>query len=843
MITPDKDPAVRSRAGWFRGRSMNVPHDMRYGLRKLNHNVGFTFIAVSCLALGICASVTVFSVVNSLLLRPIPGVVDQDRLVSLISKPSLAEGLGELADDPLSYPLFSRYRREGHSFSGLVAYQPVPVNLVVAGEPLRLQGQVVTENYFTTLGLRPALGSFFSPTEAREAPPEAVVSHALWQRYFTPRQGLGSNVSLNGHTFVVIGVAPPGFRGPQHQDDLDVWMPIETAPLVHPQLTAGALQDPENRWLFGFFGRLAPGADLAHAQREMDLLASRFARGLPPEKRLPGLQLYPSLRIRPGTFGDLASPLALLAGVVGLLMLVVCANLGGLLLVKAAARQEEIGVRLALGVTRGQLVRQLLAESVTLALAGGATGFVLSLWTVEALQGFPLGRFLPRMQDLSVDGRVVAFTAVLSLVAGVTFGLVPALWSTRRRAVLLLRRGGDGGGLDRGRTRLQEMFVIGQVMVSLMLLVTTGLFVRTLKNLQSVDPGFDSAHVLNVRLNLALDNHLPMSGLSFYEQLLAQVRRLPGVRSASLVSWVPVSKGGDQGHYTNLRPRSGDGNPAKDLSCQFSLALPGYFRNLRIPLLRGRDFSPADRQGSTPVVIVDETLAGLLWPGRDPVGERVDLTIGGKIRTHEVVGLVHNVRRKRLQEKALPYFYLPLSQFYEPAMILQVRTAGDPLDAVDSLRSLLRKLAPFLGVEVSRYDEEVEEALAQPRLFSWLFSSFSLTALLVTAIGLYGTLAYAVSCRTRELGIRIALGARGFEIVAMVLWRGLAMTIIGLVLGLAASVWATSLFSPLLFGVTPTDPGVFVAVALLLTLVGLAASSLPAYSATRVDPMAVIRHE
>jgi predicted permease len=821
-----------------------VPRNLRYGLRRLNQNAGFTAVAVLCLALGICASITVFGIVNALVLRPIRGVADQDRLVALTTRavPVAALG-GELMSPAISYPLFRRYQEGSRAFSGLVAYQTVPVDLVIDGEPFRVDGQVVTDNYFAALGLRPERGRFFIPGDrSRAAQPEVVVSHALWRRALAGRQRLSAGVSLNGRFFAVVGVAPAGFSGIEHEDDVAIWMPIEAAPLFL-ELAEGAIEDPRAPWLFTFFGRLAPGVGLEQAQREMDLANSRLAAGLPAAERPPALKLHPGLKLRPGARGVLAGQLALLAGVVGLLMLVVCANLGGLLLVRAAARQEEIGVRLALGVTRGQLVGQLLAESVTLSLAGGFVGFMLSLWAVEALLPLSLGRFLPRMSDLSVDGRVVAFSLAVSLAAGILFGLLPALWSTRRQAVPLLRRTGESGGPDRGSGRLQETFVIFQVTVSLMLLVTTGLFVRTLLNLQSIDPGFDSANVLNLRLNLARREHSESSGARFYEQLLAQVRRLPAVRSATLVSWVPLSSDNGVERRMTLRARSGAGAGSDVVTIPFGVVVPGYFRSLGIPLLRGQDFSSADRQGSNPVVIVDEVLAKLLWPGKDPVGEQVELRLAREPELRQVIGVVKNVRLHSLQEQPSPYFYLPLAQHYEPSMTLQVRTSEDPSRVAGSVRSILAKTAPELGFRIRRFDDEVEEALAQPRLLSWLLGSFSLTALLVTAIGLYGTLAFTVSRRTRELGIRMALGARGFEIIAMVLRRGLALTLTGLLLGLAAASWVTSIFSGFLFGVTPTDPAVFAAVAVLLILVGLAASSLPAYSATRIDPMAIIRHE
>ncbi|HKI01934.1 MAG TPA: ABC transporter permease [Thermoanaerobaculia bacterium] len=822
---------------------MGVPLDVRYGFRKLNNNAGFTAVAVFCLALGICASVTVFSIVNALILRPIPGVTGQDRIVTLASKPITLEGMGgKLFSQPLSYPQFLRYREANRVFSDLVAYWPFPANLVAGGEPLRVTGQVVTDNYFTALGLPGHQGRVFTPGEGlRETQPEVVVSHVLWQRLSGDRRPItGSSLHLNGHFFMVIGVAPEGFRGTVQGDEVDLWVPMESAPLVLPALRDGKLLDAGHAWLFWFFGRLAPGVDVEHAQTEMNLLADRLAESGLEGQRPPELQIYPGLGHRPGTRGALASPLALLASVVALLMLVVCANLGGLLLVKAAARQEEIGVRLALGVTRGRLIRQLLSESVALSLLGGIAGFMMALWAIDALQGISLGQYLPRTSNLGVDWRVAAFTLALSLSAGVVFGLLPAWWSTRRHLVPLLHRGAGTGGQDRGRTRLQEMFVVGQLTVSLILLIITGLFVRTLRNLQSIDPGFDSAGVLDLRIDLSLQGYSEPSGLVFYDRLLSQVRVLPGVQSAALAFRVPLSSIDQAGGLAGLQPQAGPAAGGDQLWSEFNVVTPGYFRTVGIPLLRGRDFSAEDRQDAPPVMIVDETVAAALWPGRNPVGERLALSVD---EVREVVGVARNVRFRDLQADPKPYFYLPLSQRYQPALALQVKAAGDPLQAVDPVRSVLRKLDPNLGITLHRFDDEVQEALAQPRLFSWLFGSFSLVALAITAIGLYGTLAYAVSRRTRELGIRMALGARASEIVGLVLRRGLVLTSTGLILGLGAASWATSVFSGYLFGVTPTDPGVFLSVALLLALVGLAASSLPAYSATRVDPMAVIRHE
>ncbi|MEA2602751.1 MAG: hypothetical protein QOF89_3743 [Acidobacteriota bacterium] len=820
--------------------SVPIPGDLRYGLRRLNNNAGFTAVAVICLALGICASITVFSVVDALLIRPLPGVVKQDGIVSLAPKPMHVEGLPTSITIGLSYGSFRRYQEASHVFTDLAAYCPLSLTLRAGSEPpQRVRGQVVTDNYFSALGQRPATGRLMVRGEgaARDGMTPVVLSHGLWQRVFGDRRdALGSSLRLNGGTFVVIGVAQEGFRGTLHNDPSDLWLPVEAAPRVQLKPTEEELYQPKPGWLPWFFGRLAPGMDLERAQAEMDMLEDRFGQGVPDDLKVPGLQVYPGLGAWPGSRDSLERPLVLASAVVGLLMLVVCANLGGLLLVKAAARQEEIGVRLTLGVTRLRLIRQLMTESLVLAGLGGVAGFALALFAIEWIPGISLGGFLPRIENVVVDSRIVIFTLVLTLGSGVLFGLIPTLWSTRRQVAPLLRPGAASGGLDRGRTRLQEIFVVAQITVSLILLISTGLFVRTLINLQSIDPGFDSRHVVDLRIDLSMQGYSESRGGILYDQLLQKVRRLPGVQSAALTLTVPLSRKNGEGLFSTLRLANG-----KTVSSELAVVSTDYFRTLGIPFLHGHDFSPGDRAGAPGVIIVDETLANQIWPGRNPVGQRVALDQPAE-KALEVVGVARNVRILD-RHFAQPFFYLPLAQHYAPDLALQVRTAGDPLRMASPILDILRKLDSNLAAEVSLYDDEVQETLAQPRLFSWLLGSFSTVALLITALGLYGALAYLVSRRTREMGIRMALGARASEIVGLVIRRGMALTFIGLTLGLVAASWTTSVFSSLLFGVTPTDPGVYVSVAVLLALVGLAASSLPAYAATRVDPMAVIRHE
>lgn len=820
---------------------MSLPNDLRYGFRKMNRSSGFTAVALLCLALGIGGCVAVFALFEEMFLSPVPGVSDPGGLVDLIGKPIALGEEEQTFSRGLSYPDFLRFQAENQVFSELAAFQPVPVQGAILGrrEAFRLRGQAVTDNFFTTLGVPAAEGRLFTPGggERAAAEGEVVIAYGLARRHFgSVRQALDRGLRVNGSLYTVVGVAAPGFRGPHRGDEADFWFPIESVPMLLPFLGQEALSDPLRPWMFFFTGRLAPGVDLEKAQELLDDLAARIGAGRPPEERTPELQLYPGTGLPPGLRPIVADPISVLAAVVGLLMLVVCANLGGLLLVRAAARQEEIGVRVALGVTRGRLVRQLLTESLALSLLGGGLGVVVALYALDAVEGFSLGLHLPELRGLSIDGRVLTFAMGLSILTGLLCGLVPAVWSWRPRLLPLMRRSPDGG-LDSRRTRIQEALVVGQVTLSLVLLILAGLFLRTLLNLRAIDPGFEGRGVVNLRLDLELQGYPEPGERAFFQKVLEQARQLPEVRAAALASNVPLSTHNWLGRFVRAVPSGGDGSP---VSVRANSVSPGYFDTLNIRLLEGRDFTQDDRPGAVPAVILTERLAKSFWPGRSPVGE--SLQVEG--RPHRVVGLVRDLRTVSLADEPIPLLYLPLAQHFAPTLALHLRSAGDPLALVTPIRRLVSRLDPAVPVyDVHLYEEEVDEALAQPRAFAWLFGAFSLIAVVITAIGLYGTLAYAVSCRTRELGIRMALGARATEIVGLVLRRGLALTGTGLLLGLLLASFANTLFTGLLVGVDPTDPGVFAAVALLLSLVGFAASWLPAYSATRVDPMRVIRHE
>jgi predicted permease len=808
--------------------------DLRHGFRRLRKSPGFTLLAVLCLGIGIGASVGVFSILNALLLRPIPGVESTQGLVSLLPKMAPLPGhSGVEIFQTLSYPSYLQYRETNRVFSELVAYSEFPVNLAIPGEgrPLRTSGHLVSNNYFSTLGVKSRLGLTLSDLPKNEVRQTgAVISHRLWRSHFGGRSDvLGRSLLLNGNVFEVIGVLPEKFLGVLRARPVEVWLPLEAAPLVVPRMAEGDLRDTKNTWLNYFFARLAPGVNISKAQTELDVMARMMAKEHPAAKPPAALEVFPEIGTIPGNRKHMIDPLATLATVAGLLMLLVCANLGGLLLTRAAARKGEIGIRVAFGATQGRLVRHLMTESLLLGVIGGAAGVALASGLVKVLEGVPLGRALPALTGLSLDRWVLVFALVISLGAAVVFGLAPALWSSRPEWIR------EGTALH-ARTGLQDVFLISQVALSLTLLVGAGLFVRTFRNLQAVPLGFESQGLVNFQFDLELQRLKEPAAQSFYHQLLDRVRTLPGVQAASLAAVIPVSDENQTMIFGQLVP---PGSPDHPLFTRINAVAPGYFRTLGIPLVEGRDFSEQDGKEGTTLVIVSQTVAKKLWPGKSAVGQRV----GNGFETEEIIGVVGDIR-SRVEGDPEPLIYNSIAQIFMANLTLQVKTNGDPKALVRPVRAEVARLDRNLPIaKVSRMDEEVREVFGQSLLFSKLLGSLSGVALLLTGIGLYGSLAYAVRRRTREMGVRKALGARTPDLLGLILRRGLALTMVGLALGTAVSWLATRALSSLLFGVTPTDPEVFLSVLLICGIVGATASFLPAWSATRVDPMGALRQE
>jgi predicted permease len=814
---------------------MSLLYDLRHALRRLRNSPGFTLLATLCLGIGIGASVGVFSILHTLVLRPLPEVAAPEELVTLTPKPVPVPGMpGATMYMNLSYPSYLQYRDATHTFSNLVAYTRTPVNLAVpgAGRPRRVMGHVATANYFSALGLHATLGhSLEAEKGAAERQNGVVISDGLWRGMFGARRDvLGRPLLLNGRLFQVAGVLPEGFRGVERTAPVDVWVAAEAAPRLMPSMKEG-LGDSGEAWITSLFARLVPGMNSARAQAELDVVARMIPKASQFEP--PGLEVTEGVGIDPMLRKGIFDPLLLVAGVVALLMLLVCANLGGLLLTQAAAREREIGVRVALGATPGRILQQLLSESVLLGLLGGVAGVAIGRGLMTVLEGVALEDLLPRLGGLALDPQILSFALGLALAAGLLFGLAPALWASQAR---WLR---EGSAATPRRSWLQDGFVVGQIALSLVLLVGTGLFVRTWLNLQEIRPGFDSRGVVNFQLDLELQRYGEKEGLAFCDQLLERVRHAPGILSASVATMIPMRSQDNVQFLTQFPPQ---GSAREPRTAGTNLVAPGYFRTLGIPLLAGRDFSPGDREGTQPVLIVSRRLGRELWPGKNPVGERI--SVRGK--SLEVIGVVEDIRTSLLEEPR-ELAYRPIQQFFFPNLTLHAKTSGDPgavRASIAAVRAEVARLDRNLPVaRINLLDEEVRQAAAKPRLFSQLLGSTSGVALLLTGIGLYGTLAFAVRRRTREMGIRRALGAGTSGILGLVLRRGLALTGIGLAVGIVSSLLATRALGSMLFGVAPTDPAVFLTVALICGSVGVAASLLPAWSAARVNPMKALRQE
>ena len=815
---------------------MSFLPDLRHGLRRLRQRPGFTALATACLGIGIGASVGLFSILHTLVLRPLPGVAAPWALVTLVSKPAPVPGLpGATLLQTLSYPTYRRFREANRVFSDLAAYDPIPVSLAVPGQgrPLRISGHLASDNYFKALGLKSAVGRTLAGRRGTKT--EVAISDGIWRRVFGARRDvLGRSLLLNGRLFQVAGVLPGGFRGVERTEPVDVWIPLEAAPLVVPAMKTGDLGDPAKRWIPNLFARLAPGASRAQAQTEIDVISRLLAKeGL----QAPGFDISDGVGIHPLQRKWIFGSLLVVTGVTSMLMLLVCANLAGLLLIQAAAREREIGIRVALGAPHGRIVRQLLSESMLLGLLGGLAGIAIGRGLMRVLESMVLDSFLPQLTGLSLDRQVMAFALGLALAAGVLFGLAPALWLSEARWIR------EGSGTMPGRSRLQDALVVGQVALSLMLLVGTGLFVRTWRNLEEVPPGLDGRGVVDLRIDLELQHYPRAAGQAFYDRLLDRVRRIPGVRSASLAQAVPFATHEVTLYCTDVQAPGQplDGKAGPRITAE-NLVSPGYFATLGIPLVSGRDFSARDREGAPPVIIVSRSFAKSIWGTTDPVGKRIP--IGGE--PMEVVGVAADIPAS-LRGGVRELLYHPLHQLYSPNLTLHVKTAGGETTAramVAPVRAEMARLDRTVPIAaVSLLEEDILQAAAHPKLFSQLLGSTSGVALLLTGIGLYGTLALAVRQRTRELGIRRALGARTSEVLAPVLRQGLGLTAIGLILGMAASLLATRALSDLLFGVTPTNPAVFALAALICGSLGAMASLLPAWSAARVDPMEVLRQE
>ena len=813
---------------------MTILQDIRYGLRMIAKAPGFTLLATLALALGICANTTIFSFINGVILRPLTGVKDPDRLVAVFTS-DYSSGLYGGS----SYPDYVDLRDQADVLENLAASDQTVLNASGENEAERLRGFVVTGNYFDVLGVRAQLGRTLQPSDDQPAnATPVVISDSLWQRRFSADSGIvGKTLRLNDKIYTIVGVTEPNFRGLQLGLPPEFWLPTTAS----PDLTRGERGDRGIQLI----GRLKPGVSLAQAQTQLTTIAARLAQAYPetnlgtidrPKEPRP-VTIVRESRVGPEAEIAIKRVSLLLFAVVGLVLLIACANVANLLLARASARRREIAVRLALGASRGRLIRQLLTESLLLATFGGIAGLLATQWTVRLLpQFFPANE--ANGLDLSVDGRVLVFTLGVSLLTGLLFGLAPALQATRLNLLPALKTDASGYGPKRRRIALRDVLVIAQLAMSLVLLVSAGLFVRSLRQALTFDPGFATDNLLTASLETRGAHLNEQQGQQFFQQTLERTGSLPGVQSATLSMVVPLSGGGNR-RMTTLEGY--EPQPKEDTELNTNTIGPNYFSTMGIPIVAGRDFDKQDREGSPLVVIVNEELARRYYGG-NAVGKR--LQIGSNVPSREIIGVARTAKYRNLREQPLPFIYIPFSQEYQSGMTLLVRTKGEPEDVVGSLQNEMRALnkdVPLFSVQTM--SERIGGQLSADRMIAVLLSVFGAGALLLAAIGIYGVMGYAVAQRTHEIGIRLALGAEQRDILKLIVGQGMVLIAIGAGIGLAVALAAMQVLKSLLFGVSATDPLTFGSVILVLVGVALLACYLPARRATKVDPLEALRYE
>ncbi len=811
--------------------------DIRYGMRVLAKSPGYALIAILMLGLGIGANSSIFSIVSTFILRPLPGIPASQELVRVID----IQRDGSEQDD-YSYPDFADYRDQSSTVE-LAAQRMAQMALGLRESNDIVWGEIVSGNYFDVLRVRPQMGRTFSQEEGsvRETHPVIVIADKLWSERFNRDPSIvGRTIGLNGRDFTIIGIAPAGFHGSKWAISIDLWVPMMMQKTIMPP--SDLLDERGANW-FGIVGRVRNGFTRQQASDDLTRISTDLAR-LYPHHRAPGTtaRAVPEMQ---GRFGDATNVVMLSSGlaiiVVGVLLLIVCANVANLMLARSLARQREIGIRLAVGASRWRLIRQLLTESTILALAGGLLGLGVAYWTSDLFY-FALPRLPVDFNfDFSPDSGAVLYTFVIAVSAGLVFGLAPALHAARA-SVLSVLKGDTGNSLVTRRLSLRQALVIAQVALSVAVLVCGGLFTKSFWNVRTMDPGFDARQAFTMTVSPGLLGYESERGQDLYKQLVDRTRSLPGVEAASLVDLMPL---GDSSSSTGPVIAEGAPNPqpGEGLTVLTSTVSPGYFNVLGIRMIAGRDVTDFDQTTSTRVAIINEALANRLWPNEDAVGKR--FRIGNNATTlREVVGVVRNGYYRALGERTRPMLYLPLSQSYEPSMTLIVRTSGNSSGLIAATTSQVKALDARMPVfAVQTLEEHLTYAYWAPSLGATLAAIFGVLALLLVTLGLYGLISYTTTRRTKEIGVRIALGAQRGDLIEMISRSGLRLTLIGLAIGLPLAFGATLGLRSLLFGISRFDPIIFGAVVLILVAASLVSTILPARRATRINPIEALRYE
>ncbi len=818
--------------------------DLRFSLRTLSKRPAFTLIAVVSLALGIGANVAIFSLLREVFWRPIP--IDDPERVVVVYGTDQKRGDIEL----VSHHNWRDLREQNTVLEGLGGYAWSKVSVSTQDESVHVTGSLVSGNYFDILGVSAALGRTLSPVDdvTPGGHPVVVLSHHFWSsRLGSDPQAVGRKIRINDHPFTVVGVMSPEFKGLLRGYAAELWVSIAMNEVVIP--------DPAVNWfnrrigkIITPVGRLAEGLTLAEADANFRALGARLARDYPESLKGRGFRLVPAVEAAIPVWAQATatSGAAVLTATVGLVLLIACLNIANLLLARAGERRQEIAVRLALGVGRGRLVRQLLTESVVTALAGGILGLVVARWTLDALLTVlgSMGWWGTFNLEITLDLGILAFFLLLSMLTGVLFGLVPAIQSSRPELVSALKAGGDASpvsdrvpwirGLD-----FRNALVVAQVALSLVALVAAGLFLRSFDTARGTDPGFDAEKLAVASFDVALQGYSQEQGKQLFSQVVERVEALPGVESATLAQYGPISD-----YWYQAVTREGEAtDPTARTLVQANPVLPGYFRTLGIAVEEGRGFSKHDRAASVPVVVVNRTMATQFFPGQQAVGKRlVLLESETKKITVEIVGVARDVDYNLVGEARQPFFYLPLMQYYVANATLIVRTAVEPAVALGRVTGEIRAIDPQLPlVDVQTVPQVVAASMWAPRFVAYFLGIFGAVALALTAIGLYGVMLYAVTRRTREIGIRVALGAERRSVLALVLKQSLSSVAFGLALGLTVALLASRLVTSMLF-VDSTDPFAYLGTLTLMVAVAIAASVVPAVRAMRVDPIRVLRH-
>jgi len=819
--------------------------DVRYSLRMLRKNPGFAAVAVLSLALGIGANTTIFTVVNAILLNPLPvkniarlvevDTIDSKTLVTAANATKLG----------MSYPNFQDYARENQVFASVgCLVGPLPLTWSGGAEPRQIFGQMVSADYFEILGLRPASGRFFLPGEDTKPGGNnvAVVSYSLWANKFgSDPHVVGRILTLNATPYTVIGVAPHGFKGTFTFGNAEqVWIPVS----MYPRLLAGFFKDNFNDRRFlstAMIGRLKDGVSLSEAEASLKTLASHLESAFPKDNASRSVALTPLADAAVGVNNRDQIVLAggLMMGVVGLVLLIACVNLANLLLAQAARREKEIGLRAALGASQGRVMRQLLTESLVLAILSGVVGLVIAYGGRTVLWSFRPPFILDGDIDMGFDSRVLFFTLGIALLTAVFIGVAPAIKAAKPDLIEALKVGGRGGTVGWTRNPFRSLLVVTEIALALVALVGAGLFIRSMQNAQRVDPGFESKNLFVFAFDLGALHYEEGRGQQYFRAAIDRAKTSPGVQSATIASNFPL--GG--GLARTVFPEGQDeGSGYRGTLTQLNDIAPNFFETLRVPLLSGREFTDADRKDTKQVAIISEAMAKQFWPNENAVGKRFHFF--GETVLREVVGIARDTVVNAIGEEPQPLAYLPLTQDYAPAVTMQVRTNGRPQAVVATVRSQVQSLDTNLALtNFNTIGELIDQGLWAPRMGAALLTLFGGLALVLAALGVYGVLSYSVNQQTREIGIRMAMGAERSHVLRLVVGQGVWLAGIGVALGILVALVAMRQLSGLLFGVSAYDPVTFGAVALLLMLVALLACYLPARRATCVDPLVALRHE